>query len=129
MPGHKRAPTGREAAKQEEADRSRARQNAELKARVRDNTDDLIEQLKQERSQYYNNIAEEYHALREEDTKEANDFNFDDFINIDSLIPSLLLIPTISGLLTTLTAQMRTLPPSNGLVALQLLKDLKQRHI
>jgi hypothetical protein len=104
MPSCKRALTGREAAKQEEADRSRARRKAELKARVRDNTDDLIEQLEQERSQYYNNIAEEYHALREEDIKEANDFDFDDFININSLIPSLPLIPTISGLLTTLTA-------------------------
>jgi hypothetical protein len=129
MPGRKRALTGREAAKREKADRSRARRKAELEARVRDNADDLIEQLEQERSQYYNDIAEEYHALREEDIKEANNFDFDDFIDIDSLIPSSPLIPTISGPSTTLTAQMRTLPPSKGLAALQLLKDLKQRHI
>jgi hypothetical protein len=59
-PGRKRALTRREAAKREEADRSRARRKAELEAISRHNADEVIEQLEQEKAQYYDDIAKQY---------------------------------------------------------------------
>jgi hypothetical protein len=61
MPNRKRALTGLESAEQQERDLARARRREERLATVRQDVADLREQIEQERSQYYNDVAEEYH--------------------------------------------------------------------
>jgi hypothetical protein len=93
MPGRKRALTRIEAAKREEADKSRARRRAKKESRSKHIAEEALTQLKEEKLQYYNDIAEDYFARRHT-TSPVSHFSLqllndsDDFVNIDDLLPS-----------------------------------------
>lgn len=92
MPGRKRALTGMEAAEREEQDRSRARRRLK-EARLRDNAEDILAQLEEEKSQQYDDITEDYLARRYTNSP-ISEHSFqpfddsDDSFNIDDLLPS-----------------------------------------
>jgi hypothetical protein len=128
VPSRKRTLTGLEAAEREEVDRSRARRKAEKEVRWRDIAEKAQEQLRSEKAQYNDNIAEDYFAGRYTHSSPfsplsslpPNDFpDIDDFLNIDD-IPSLPAPagPSTSALASTSTqTEHRRLPESQAMKA------------